>query len=305
MNVAFRIDISESVGMGHYVRMSALADAFAELGCRFTFFKSEDEPVDYLPFDIVIVDTYRVSDEYIAALNSPGRLLVCCDDNALYTYSCDVLLNANSYAEELHFRFGEKTPKLLLGTQYALLRREFRDVPTIKVRENANHVFICFGGSDPCNFTPQAIRALHDDKDVVITAALGAGTRCDNEVMELANNNVRVLKNPDYLPQVMGECDIAITAAGSMIYELAVMGMPTILVTQADNQSNAAGYLHRNKYMRWIGDWKSVSYDTIRAETKNLLKDAPRRKSESEQLLNKVNPNGALNAASTILAMLK
>jgi len=305
LNIAFRIDVNSTIGMGHYMRMSALADAFFELGCTCSFLKSEDEPVDYTGFDIIILDSYQLSDEYIASLNAPGRLLVCYDDNALYNYCCDIVLNANFHAKELAFRLGEKTPKLLLGPYYALLRREFRDTKPVVVKENADHIFVCFGGSDSNNFTPKAIRSLMNVSGKNLIVVLGPYTQCDNEVYNLANDNVKVYKNPDYLPSLIGNSDVAVTASGSMVYELASLGLPTVVITQADNQHNIADYLQRNKLMKWIGDWKNIHPETIKDETENLLKDTVRRETESERLIKTVDRNGALNAAQAILEAAK
>lgn len=305
MNIAFRIDISDSIGMGHYMRMSALAEAFAELGCTYKIFKGEDEPIEYSSFDIVILDTYQINDKYIASLNVPGRLVVCYDDNSLYTYCCDIVLNANFHAEKLIFKFGEKTPKLLLGPYYALLRREFRETQPITIKENAANIFICFGGSDSRNFTPYTLRSLLNIQDVNLTVVLGAYTRCDADVLDLVNDNVQVLKNPDNLPFIMMNCDMAITAAGSMVYELAALGLPALVITQAKNQNLIADYLQQNKLMRWIGDYESVSTETIQKEAESLLKDAERRKTESVRLVGTVNKNGALNAAHAILEVAK
>lgn len=301
MNIAFRIDVSDSVGIGHYMRMSALADAFTELGCTYTFYKSEDEPVNYSGFDIVILDTYQINDKYIASLNTNGRLLVCYDDNALYTYSCDVLLNANFHANELSFRFGDKIPKLLLGPHYALLRREFQEAQPITIKKDAANVFICFGGSDVRDFTPLAIRALHNIPCVNLTVVLGAYTQCDDEVFTLESGNVQIFKNPDNLSGIMRSCDIAITAVGTMVYELAALGLPAIVITQIDNQNLTAEYLQRNKMMRCIGDWENIHQETIKTEAESLLKDTERRETESKRLIGTVNRKGAQSAAYDIL----
>lgn len=302
LKVAFRVDISNEIGTGHYMRMSVLSEAFTELGCRCVFFKSADEPVDYSGFDIVVLDTYQISDAYISSLRTPGRILVCYDDNALYTYDCDILLNANFHANELSFRFAGESPVLLLGAKYALLRQEFRKVQPITIREKAKRIFICFGGSDLQNFTPFAVRALQEIPGVCLTVVLGAYTACDTEDA-LMNANVEVIKSPPSLCDVMVRCDIAVTAAGSMVYELASLGLPAIVITQADNQNLIAKYLQRNKMMRWVGSWSDANPELLRQETISLLNDPIRRKTEAQLLTQKVNRNGAVEAAKVILKM--
>jgi len=301
LKIAFRIDISNEIGTGHYLRMSALADAFSELGHQCFFFKSEDETIDYSPFDIVMIDTYQVSDEYIASLNSPDRLLVCYDDNALYTYSCDILLNANLHAHELNFRFGEKIPRLLLGGKYALLRGEFRNAAPVSVRKDANQVFICFGGSDLRNMTPKVINTLKEIGGIHLSVVLGPYTNNDEEVYALSNENITIFKAPQSISAIMSNCDIAITAAGSMIYELAAIGLPAITIIQADNQYLIADYMSRHDLMNCIGDWGNIDLIRLKNDVISLLSDFDKRKEKSKTLKETVNKNGAANAAKEII----
>ena len=300
MKIAFRIDVSNEIGTGHYIRMSALAEAFDELGHGCEFFKGEDEPVDYGGFDIIVLDTYLVTDEYIAGLNAPNRTLVCYDDNALYTYNCDILVNANLYAEELKFKLMGKTPHMLLGGKYALLRREFQDSVPISVREHANHVFICFGGSDMRNMTPLVIKALQAVESIQLSVVLGGYTKCDEEVYTVAAENVTVYKTPASVYKIMRQCDIAVTSSGSITYELAAMGLPAVTIVQAENQVLLAEYMSRNGLMKCLGNWETVRFDYLRNEVSVLSGDVDRRKSESARLLKAFDKNGATNAAREI-----
>ena len=301
LNIALRIDISSEIGTGHFLRMNALADGFLSLGHQCVFLKGEDEPIDYSAYDIVVLDTYQINDDYIAELNSPARLLVCYDDNALYSYDCDVLINANLYANELRFRFAKKTPILLLGGEYALLRREFRESPPFLPQEKASRIFICFGGSDARNSTHDVVCALREIDGIQLDVVLGAYTKNDEEVLALSGENVSIIKTPSAISEIMGNCDIAVTAAGSMVYELASIGIPSIIITQADNQLLVAEYMAREGLMEYAGDWKSVDLGRLKNDAVSLLLDYGRRKVESARLIKTVNRNGAIDAAGKII----
>ena len=303
LKIAFRIDISSEIGTGHLIRMSALADAFAERGHTYEIFKGEDEPIDYSGFDIIILDSYLLSNEYIANLNSPTKTLVCYDDNALYTYNCDIILNANLYAKELEFKFLGKTPKMLLGGKYALLRGEFRNSHVITISEKANRVFVCFGGSDTRNMTPRVIKALQDIPGVELSVVLGGYTSNDDDVYATKKSNVSVYKTPKSMVEIIRGCDIAVTSSGSMTYELAALGIPTISIAQAENQFPISEYMSRHNLSKAIGNWQNVDFENLKNETIVLLSDYERRKDESKRLSETVDKNGALNAADTILSI--
>ena len=306
LNIAFRIDVGREIGLGHLTRMTALADAFREMGYVFSFFRGEDEPVDYNGFDVVILDSYQLNDEYIAGLNKKGRLVVCYDDNALYEYDCDVLINANLHAPDLVFHFGSKKPHLLLGGKYALLRQEFRKALPITVKEKASRIFVCFGGTDLRNFTPNAVMALKDIPDVKIETVIGTSVVCEGKMNELANiDNVEIHQNSKNIAEIMNKCDIAVSAAGSMVYELAALGLPALLITQADNQNRIAEYLTRHGFMKHIGDWGNCDLFGLRYETMALLSDYSRRQRESEKLMKAVNRMGSETAAREIVQLFK
>ena len=67
--------------------------------------------------------------EYQSALKRAGRKVLFVDDNGhAEHYSADLVLNQNAYASEDLYRNREAATELLLGLQYAMLRREFRSV---------------------------------------------------------------------------------------------------------------------------------------------------------------------------------
>ena len=303
MNIAFRIDISSEIGTGHLTRMSALADAFAQMGHAYEIFKGEDEPIDYSGFDIIILDSYLLNDGYITKLNASNRALVCYDDNALYTYDCDIVLNSNLYASELDFKFSGKTPKMLLGGKYALLRKEFRDSHPIAINKKATRLFVCFGGSDTRNMTPQVIKALQDITGVELSVVLGDYTSNDDEVHAAKGANVIIHKSPSSMVEVMSKCDIAVASSGSMTYELAALGIPALTISQAENQFLISEYMTRNELSKSLGNWKNVDFDYVKNETIALLADYERRKDESKRLSEAVDKNGAVNAALSILSI--
>jgi spore coat polysaccharide biosynthesis predicted glycosyltransferase SpsG len=279
--------------------MTALSEAFVEMGYCCYIFRGEDEPLDYSDYDIIIIDTYWVTDEYIAEL-SKHKFVVCIDDNALYNYSCDVLLNYCYNASELNFRFGEKKPKLLLGGRYALLRKQFRAATSITPRKIAGRIFVCFGGTDMRNFTLPTIKMLRTIENVELSVVIGVGVEYTDELRAENYGNVAIYQNPENISEVMTSCDIAITSASTITFELAALGISTLVITMADNQENTARFLD-DGYMKCLGNWQEFDYSTLIPAVTELLSNYNRRISESEKSKKLADKNGAYNAANAIL----
>jgi spore coat polysaccharide biosynthesis predicted glycosyltransferase SpsG len=240
-------------------------------------------------------------------MNAPGRTVCCVDDNALYTYSCDILINGNLYARELAYRFGEKKPLLLLGGEYTPLRRAFREAEPIALRERGSEIFLCMGGSDPRDFTPRALAVLQELPGVRVRVLLGALTACDRRVRILAKANVRIEKGLSDVAtaEYMRECDVAVASGGSIVYELAALGLPSVIVSQAENQDMICAYMERTGLMRSVGDWRLTDLRLLQSAVQALLSDPLRRRRESGALKKAVALNGAAAAANVIAEEIK
>ena len=89
----------------------------------------------------MVLDGHHFDTDYQAAVRKTGSRLMVIDDMAHLTrYHAHVVLNHGVRAESFHYACDQDT-KLLLGTKYALLRREFvarrgwkREVPDIARR---------------------------------------------------------------------------------------------------------------------------------------------------------------------------
>ena len=101
--------------------------------------KSPDEFIPRLSADLrpltsdlwVVLDGYQFTLEDQRAIRQAGcRLLLIDDCNHLPEYECDILLNQNVTAESLDYHINPDA-QLLLGPQFALLRREFINVDAV------------------------------------------------------------------------------------------------------------------------------------------------------------------------------
>lgn len=302
LNIALRVDSGKKIGMGHLVRMSALADAFSALSpTEVSFYQTCDEPVDYGSCDIVILDSYLLSDEYISRIHKDPGVLVCYDDNALYTYDCDVLLNANLHASDLSLRTASPPPIMLLGGRYALLRSEFWEAEPIAIERNAAKVFVCFGGTDLNNQTPSIVEALQMIQGLQLCVVAGKDAQCVAELRSMERYDTSIFIDPPSIASIMRECDLAIVSAGSIVYEVAALGIPALTIVQAENQCLVAEYLDSHGLMRNLGSHEVVDAQALQAETLDLLLDYNRRDAEARRLTRAVDKRGALNAASEII----
>jgi UDP-2,4-diacetamido-2,4,6-trideoxy-beta-L-altropyranose hydrolase len=198
----------------------------------------------------LILDGYQFDPAYQKVLHETGvKLLVIDDAGHLPAYHADLILNQNVDAEEVQYSAPGATK--LLGTHFALLRREFSQWQdwqrTIPAR--ARKVLVTMGGADPDNVTLKVIRALGRLKGggweaIVLIGAANPHQASLDGVSAECGFPVRIERAVRDVPSLMAWADLALTAAGSTCWELCFMGLPSVLVELAGNQMKLARALH-------------------------------------------------------------
>ena len=73
------------------------------------------------------------------------------------------------------------------------------------------------------------------------------------------------------MSKLMRKCDLAVSAAGSTLYELCATQTPTITYILANNQIPGAEGFERHGIMRCVGDWRTLGADCL---TELLIKES-------------------------------
>lgn len=271
----FRADASTKMGTGHVMRCLALAQAWQDNGGTVTFLMAPGSPLleqrirtegmivltiteqpgsnddatitteiaQKIESAWVVVDGYQFGADYQKILKEHNcRILFIDDYGHADHYYADIVLNQNIYADMSYYKKYEPYTRFLLGTKYILLKREFlkwsgwhRDIPEV-----ARKILVTFGGSDPDNVTLKVIEAVKpvDVSGLEIIVVVGGINPYYNLIQERLKDlsHFTLIKNADNMPELMAWADIAISGGGSTCWELAFMGLPSIIVPISYNQ---------------------------------------------------------------------
>jgi len=264
--------------------------------------------------DIIVTDLPYASEEYLRELKKYGKLMVSIDDIALVTHCADIVVSGYLSAKLKKYKTTNPNTKFLIGVQYLMLREEFEKMHQVqrKIRKNARNVLLTLGGADPENLTMKVVRALskiNQKLDVIVV--LGPAYTRHEEFQKLlkelktSKSKFKVKCNVKNMARLMMRADIAITAGGETIYELAAVGTPSINISHMEHQSINARELERAGAVINLGLGKEVSEEQISSAVLYLLKDKDLRQKMSLAGKRLVDGKGAKRVADIILKTLE
>jgi len=232
----------------------------------------------------VVVDGYHFGSDYQRIIKESGLRLLFIDDNGHADhYYADIVLNQNLHANEELYKNREPYTKLLLGTEYVLLRREFwpwrgwkREIPEVACK-----VLVTLGGSDPDNVTLKVIQALLQIEQLVAVVVLGGSNPHYEELLSSLEDNpaIDLKKNVNNMPDLFAWADLAISSAGTTTWELAFMGLPSLIIILAENQVKVAGQLDSAGIAKNLGWHNRLDPPDISQGISSILSDADARAS--------------------------
>jgi UDP-2,4-diacetamido-2,4,6-trideoxy-beta-L-altropyranose hydrolase len=225
----------------------------------------ENEDADWL-----IVDHYAIDSRWEIDLRSKFGKLFVIDDIANRPHIADVLLDQNYNDKSRYLGLVPRDAVLLLGPEYVLLRPEYAEFRAKRpqVTDSAKRVFVYFGGSDSDDLTGKTIEALSHPEltNLIVDVVVGANYLYVDRLNGLAQlrGRTHIHKPRLHLADLMSQADIAVGAGGVTNWERMCMGLPSLVVTQADNQIPISEILHKMGVIHLIGKSISTSVDGIR-----------------------------------------
>ena len=331
--VAFRVEAGPVTGFGHLGRCVALAQQLADNGVRTVFCtgatgdfatqrlataraetaapagrtgSAEDaarfaEVARQAGADWLVVDGYDFDGAYLSALRQgPWKLLVIDDNMRLPAYPAEILVDQNFGAESLRYVL-PPGGQALLGPRYALLDRRFRGAGAQKEQpQQVRRVLVTTGGTDPHNLTvrmlPWLLKAAEEARfDVVV----GPASPAISSLQETARADPRVSlhTSPPGLFDLMRSADIAITAGGTTLWELAALGVPALVVLIADNQRPHTTAMAGQGIIRLLGWHADLTEQSVTAALNSLMNDYTARSQMSRAAREIVDGHGAERVA--------
>jgi spore coat polysaccharide biosynthesis predicted glycosyltransferase SpsG len=163
------------------------------------------------------------------------------------------------------------------------------------------------GGTDPDNITMKVVQALGQLPAGTVEArvVVGGDNRHRPELEEAVRRTPGLELRADVrdMPSLMAWADVAVSAAGSTSWELAFMGLPTLSIVLADNQSPVAEALERHRLAWALGEGTAMAPSRVTSALRELLADPRRRAAMSRQGRSFVDGRGPRRVVEAMLGI--
>lgn len=306
MEFLLRADGNAHIGYGHFMRSLAFGALAAEfmpvrLYCRNADQTARDAAASYgiaiedlssIPVsdeasyfaaqagtrNLVFIDGYGFDTAYLENLHQAGCFVVCMDDHHDRFFPVQAVVNV---ADLEHPERVQRLPMtgLTYGLPYALLRKEFLEVPQLE-SQGRGSVLLCFGGGGET--LPLLLKALD--------ALQAAPIDCSEVNMILHPSLLEHLPQTKYrfkvkawsglnalqMRQHMQECQFAMLSASTVSLEARALGIPVLAGYFTENQQGIYRSLVQRNEIEGCGDWRLASLDEL---TSALIRVSQRKAS--------------------------
>lgn len=261
---------------------------------------------------LLVVDHYSLDDRWESCLQTKVKKILVIDDLANRPHVGDVLLDQNIYfdQERRYQSLVSKNTSCLIGPQFSLLRSEFNRARQLFPRLKrallpVKRINICFGGVDANGDTLKVLQALTPwlaENNFQIDVILGAISPHTEAIKQWIkpHASIQLYFSPPHMAELLAKADLGIGAGGSMIWERACVGLPSIVMAVADNQKQPAENAACFGMHHFLGESAAISVEKLRTSIAFLLDNPFLRQNFADNCLRLVDGRGAKRVANQV-----
>lgn len=290
--VTFWTEGGSSIGMGHLARCCNIARALKKLHVPFHFLVNNEKAVkdrldsegfSHLAYPLtgdnasklaggtVVIDTKKDLSRQVRLLKEAGKKVVLIDNSS--SLEADRIIIPSPF-----YRGADHEGKLLGGADYLIIGENFieeKDATREARSGGALKVLVTMGGADPFNLTEMVVDAIEKIDGIQVTVVIGPAFNPAptlKKIIERGKSNFRFLYNVTDMAPVMNSNHMAFTANGTTVYELAYMGVPSVLIANYPEDESDLKALKELGISLPLGYFKEVTPAMIRGAVRSLMK---------------------------------
>lgn len=328
--ILLHVDGGACVGLGHVARGLGLAPALGAHGYEPVFAIAEGsglQPrlsaagwcVELCPpssADVLelcrrkaavamVIDSYRLNADALLELRQAGVPIVTFDDTGHCDLLADVVITLSSAPRSAS---GASGARRLEGLAFQIVRPEFGSDSPRDYHRRPRRLLVTVGATaaadvmeELLSFVTTAILPRHPQ--LAVDAVVGPFS-CATPA---ADGRVNIHHSPDDMAALMRTADVALSAGGQTLFELARCGLPTVAFCLTQDQAVNLQVMAQHgaiDYIGWVasaGSWLERIGSALHA----MLTDAARREQVGGTAASLIDGRGAVRIAQEIDALVR
>jgi spore coat polysaccharide biosynthesis predicted glycosyltransferase SpsG len=298
LKVLFKTRGGHKEGMGDIMISLAMAEEFRKNGIRsIVFVVNENEKVEeiittkgftvihednfynsiqYHDIDILIANQLNTPFSEIEKLRKCVKMLVTIDDTGKSALLADLRFNVLYPIENAICDLSY----IPLAPIFQQKHKDYKDI-----KEKVENILVLQGGSDTYGFIPKIVKSLSFlPNDIQVDVVLGPNFQHYDELEKSIRScsiDLNIITGLTDLSELMLKADLAISAAGVSLFELACLGVPTIVVCAEEFEVATASRLEAAGFGVNLGFGNRVDNEQVQKKVKELIKDVEVRRNMS------------------------
>jgi spore coat polysaccharide biosynthesis predicted glycosyltransferase SpsG len=228
--------------------------------------------------EAIIVDLPEAGEAYLRELRASGTTVISMDSLAVTPFPSHMVINPLMGLCLDDYELSRGT-QLLCGERYALVRPEIRRIRPIRAAEPPQpfRVIVALGDDDFQGQALQLGKQLVNCPMVSRVDVLVRPYHPDLETLKsLAEKNkdtFGVATEPSEFPVRMSRSHLAVTAGNAWSLELACVGIPQLMIVQAEKDMRNAQHLDESGAATLLGTYETVNASALRTAVTSVLDD--------------------------------
>jgi spore coat polysaccharide biosynthesis predicted glycosyltransferase SpsG len=245
--------------------------------------------------DVVVINMLNTPQASVRAMSGATPLVVTIDDNGPGAREAGLRINVLYH-----------TPDAVTGLEYIALREEFQRAHDAErtVRAQAEELLLMQGGADTYGFLPRILdgvgASVWRGHVTLITGPAFVHENALRASLDRSPLDVDVIRNCSTMADVMRRADMAISAGGISMFELACVGTPSIIVCAEHFEEETASRLDRAGVVRNLGFGGALSDAAIAEAVDTLAGDVEKRREMARCGRELIDGKGAVRIAQRI-----
>jgi UDP-2,4-diacetamido-2,4,6-trideoxy-beta-L-altropyranose hydrolase len=189
--------------------------------------------------DLVIIDQFKITKEYVEKINEKTKVVVISDLKNI-DYRCNLLINGfiGFKDQKIHNKYNSKC---LLGPSYQILNEEFyKEKQKLKKQFK---ILITFGGFDENNITQLILNILSKKQKLLKSKIILGPATPKNRYKQFTKkykNIFEISQKTNNMFREISQSEFGICSGGITTYEFAKLGVPFGIICQSEHQLKTA-----------------------------------------------------------------